>query len=176
MKNTGWYSLPQLLKAIIPTLYGSFRSCSVVFPSSIRGFSSLEGLMYLFPLGRKTPTISKSEKCGFLSVLRILAKSIPKSSVSPAINSLKNLSWWHGCLGVAICYWLQLATLTDSLMLGCVFCQSEKLQIIPANRLMVQFETACPRSLNSLHSTCLFLAVLSKLLKSGMLIPYVVFR
>lgn len=69
------------------------------FPSSITGFSGIEDLMYLFPLGGKTPTISKNEKCRFLSILRILAKSISNSSVSHAINRLEKFvleAWLFG--------------------------------------------------------------------------------
>jgi len=55
MKNSGWYSLQQLLKAIIPTLYGAFRSCSVVLPYNVTGFSGLRTLHFFFPWEEKNP-------------------------------------------------------------------------------------------------------------------------
>lgn len=139
MKNIGWYSLQQLLKAIIPTLYGAFRSCSILSIQHYRLFRHW-GPYVSFSLGRKNPNNLQEWKMQISLYSQNSGKVYFKFF---SVSCYKQA--WKICLGgMAVWEWPFATDCKRWLLLivlcwWCVFCQSEKLQIVPANRRRVLF-------------------------------------
>lgn len=86
------------------------------------------------------------------------------------LAGLENLAWRHGCSGVP--FGSHVSSAGD----GFLAVTLKNCRLCLLRDLGFSFEASYSRPLNSLQGRCLSLAVLIRLLKLGMLIPYVIFK
>lgn len=93
------------------------------------------------------------------------------------LAGLENLAWRHGCSGVP--FGSHVSSAGDGFLAvtlkNCRLCLLRDLGF-SFEASYSSFEASYSRPLNSLQGRCLSLAVLIRLLKLGMLIPYVIFK